>query len=72
MVLGGQGAGGAGRAADAAVPRVTGAPICRLDVRRGVGGLLAMQVEDQDIDWLERPLTAEREQQLNPAGVGAK
>ncbi len=27
------------------------------------------KIEDQDIQWLEEPLTAEKEQQLNPEGV---
>jgi nitrate reductase alpha subunit len=27
------------------------------------------KVEDQDIDWLERPLTPQREAQLNPPGI---
>ena len=27
------------------------------------------KVKDQDIDWLERPLTHEREKQLNPEGI---
>lgn len=30
------------------------------------------KVEDQSIDWLERPLTAAREKQRNPVGVGSK
>ncbi len=30
------------------------------------------KVEDKDIDWLERPLTPEREAQRNPAGIGKK
>jgi nitrate reductase alpha subunit len=30
------------------------------------------KVEDQDIDWLERELTPEREAQLNPVGVGSR
>jgi len=30
------------------------------------------KVEDRDIDWLERPLTPEREAQRNPVGVGSK
>ncbi|PHS26785.1 MAG: nitrate reductase subunit alpha [Methylophaga sp.] len=30
------------------------------------------KLEDQDIDWLERPLTDEREAQLNPVGIGKK
>ncbi|KAA3654244.1 MAG: nitrate reductase subunit alpha [Proteobacteria bacterium] len=30
------------------------------------------KIEDQDIDWLERPLTAEREAQRNPEGIGSK
>ena len=27
------------------------------------------KIEDQDIQWLEEPLTAEKEKQLNPEGV---
>ncbi|HAC33485.1 MAG TPA: hypothetical protein DCF45_03085, partial [Gammaproteobacteria bacterium] len=27
------------------------------------------KIEDQDVDWLERPLTDEREAQLNPPGI---
>jgi nitrate reductase alpha subunit len=27
---------------------------------------------DQNVDWLERPLTDEREAQLNPVGIGKK
>jgi len=30
------------------------------------------KVEDQSIDWLERPLTPEREAQRNPAGIGPR
>ena len=30
------------------------------------------KIEDRDIDWLERPLTAEREAQLNPPGIGPR
>ncbi|TVO65832.1 nitrate reductase subunit alpha [Denitromonas ohlonensis] len=30
------------------------------------------KIEDQDIDWLERPLTDEREAQRNPEGIGSK
>ncbi len=30
------------------------------------------KIEDQNIDWLERPLTAEREAQLNPVGIGPR
>jgi nitrate reductase alpha subunit len=30
------------------------------------------KVEDKDIDWLERPLTPEREAQRNPKGIGKK
>ncbi len=30
------------------------------------------KIADQDIDWLERPLTPEREQQRNPVGVGPR
>ena len=34
--------------------------------------ILLHKVEDQDIDWLERPLTPEREAQLNPPGIGKR
>ncbi|HEU0233816.1 MAG TPA: nitrate reductase subunit alpha [Gallionella sp.] len=34
--------------------------------------VLLHKVEDQDIDWLERPLTPEREAQLNPPGIGKR
>lgn len=30
------------------------------------------KIEDQDIDWLERPLTPEREANPNPPGIGTK
>ncbi|WIM06612.1 MAG: nitrate reductase subunit alpha [Candidatus Nitricoxidivorans perseverans] len=30
------------------------------------------KIADQDVDWLERPLTPEREKQLNPAGIGPR
>jgi len=30
------------------------------------------KIADEDIDWLERPLTSEREKQLNPVGIGKK
>jgi len=30
------------------------------------------KVADKDVDWLERPLTPEREAQLNPVGVGPR
>jgi nitrate reductase alpha subunit len=30
------------------------------------------KVADKDVDWLERPLTAEREAQLNPPGIGPR
>ena len=30
------------------------------------------KIEDQDIDWLERPLTPEREAALNPPGIGPR
>ena len=30
------------------------------------------KIEDQSIDWLERPLTPEREAQRNPKGIGKK
>jgi nitrate reductase alpha subunit len=32
--------------------------------------IIMHKVEDQDIDWLERPLTPEREAQRNPDGIG--
>jgi nitrate reductase alpha subunit len=34
--------------------------------------VLLHKVADQDVDWLERPLTAAREAQLNPVGVGPR
>jgi nitrate reductase alpha subunit len=34
--------------------------------------VLLHKVADQDVDWLERPLTPAREAQLNPAGVGPR
>ncbi len=34
--------------------------------------VLVHKIEDQDIDWLERPLTPEREAQLNPPGIGKR
>lgn len=30
------------------------------------------KIADQDVDWLERPLTPAREAQLNPVGIGAR
>ena len=30
------------------------------------------KIEDRDVDWLERPLTAEREAARNPAGIGKR
>ena len=30
------------------------------------------KVADKDVDWLERPLTPEREAALNPPGVGSR
>jgi len=30
------------------------------------------KIADQDVDWLERPLTAEREAQRNPSGIGPR
>jgi nitrate reductase alpha subunit len=30
------------------------------------------KIEDRDVDWLERPLTPEREAQRNPVGIGKK
>ena len=30
------------------------------------------KIEDKDVDWLERPLTPQREAQLNPKGVGPR
>ena len=32
--------------------------------------VIMRKVADKDIDWLERPLTPEREAQLNPPGIG--
>lgn len=34
--------------------------------------VLIHRLADGDIDWLERPLTAEREAQKNPAGIGSR
>jgi nitrate reductase alpha subunit len=34
--------------------------------------VILRKVADQDIDWLERPLTPEREAQLNPPGIGKR
>ncbi|HEX8978834.1 MAG TPA: nitrate reductase subunit alpha [Parasulfuritortus sp.] len=34
--------------------------------------VVVRKIEDRDVDWLERPLTAERELQRNPAGIGPK
>jgi nitrate reductase alpha subunit len=34
--------------------------------------VVVRKIEDRDVDWLERPLTSEREQQRNPVGVGPK
>ena len=34
--------------------------------------IILHKVEDQDIDWLERPLTPEREAQRNPDGIGKR
>ncbi|MFA5628006.1 MAG: nitrate reductase subunit alpha [Thiohalomonadaceae bacterium] len=34
--------------------------------------VVVRKIEDRDVDWLERPLTPEREQQRNPAGIGPK
>ena len=31
--------------------------------------VIVHKIEDKDIDWLERPLTPEREAQLNPVGI---
>jgi nitrate reductase alpha subunit len=30
------------------------------------------KIADKDVDWLERPLTSEREAQRNPNGIGTK
>ncbi|MDD5248123.1 MAG: nitrate reductase subunit alpha [Rhodocyclaceae bacterium] len=30
------------------------------------------KIEDKDVDWLERPLTPERERNLNPPGIGPR
>jgi nitrate reductase alpha subunit len=30
------------------------------------------KIEDKDVDWLERPLTAKREKELNPPGIGPR
>ncbi len=34
--------------------------------------VVVRKIEDRDVDWLERPLTAEREASRNPAGVGTR
>ena len=34
--------------------------------------IIMHKVEDQDINWLEAPLTPEREAQRNPVGVGKR
>jgi nitrate reductase alpha subunit len=34
--------------------------------------VIMRKVADKDIDWLERPLTPEREAQLNPPGIGKR
>lgn len=34
--------------------------------------IIMRKVADKDIDWLERPLTPEREAQLNPPGIGKR
>ncbi len=34
--------------------------------------VLLRKIADEDVDWLERPLTPEREAQRNPVGVGAR
>jgi nitrate reductase alpha subunit len=34
--------------------------------------VVVRKIADQDVDWLERPLTNEREQQRNPVGIGTK
>jgi nitrate reductase alpha subunit len=34
--------------------------------------VVVRKIEDRDVDWLERPLTSEREQQRNPVGIGPK
>ncbi|HRH81959.1 MAG TPA: nitrate reductase subunit alpha [Thiobacillaceae bacterium] len=34
--------------------------------------VVVRKIEDRDVDWLERPLTPEREQQRNPVGIGTK
>ncbi len=34
--------------------------------------VVVRKIEDRHVDWLERPLTSEREQQRNPVGVGPK
>jgi len=31
--------------------------------------VIVHKIEDADVDWLERPLTPEREAQLNPKGI---
>ncbi len=34
--------------------------------------VVVRKIEDRDVDWLERPLTPEREASRNPAGVGVR
>jgi len=34
--------------------------------------VVVRKIEDRNVDWLERPLTPEREKQRNPVGVGPK
>lgn len=34
--------------------------------------VLVRKIDDAAIDWLERPLTPEREKQLNPVGIGTR
>jgi nitrate reductase alpha subunit len=34
--------------------------------------VVVRKIEDRDVDWLERPLTPEREQQRNPVGIGPR
>lgn len=34
--------------------------------------VVVRKIEDRDVDWLERPLTPEREASRNPVGVGAR
>jgi len=31
--------------------------------------VIVHKIEDQDVDWLERPLTPEREKMKNPPGI---